>query len=75
MKPTIITPCTDTDTTFQFWSGGWYETSIRHTPEAQALMALAKKCINDGENVPDVIRRLEEAGFKVIRSDNPLDGI
>jgi hypothetical protein len=38
-------------------------------------MALAKKCINDGENVPDVIRRLEEAGFKVIRSDNPLDGI
>ena len=67
-KPTILTAARDDDDTFGWMSGGWFEMAIRHTPKAQALMAKAKGCIEAGEDVPDVIRRLEEAGFEVIRS-------
>jgi len=66
-RPGIITSSPDDADCFDWLSDGWYQISIRHTPEAQALMAKAKSCIEDGEDVPDVIRRLEEAGFVVSR--------
>ena len=78
MKPRIITPSPDDADIFTFWSDGWYEIKIRHTSEAQSLMKKARECVDAGQNVLDVIQRLESAGFDVVRSDccpsdDPMD--
>jgi hypothetical protein len=66
-RPGIITASPDDAECFDWFSDGWFQESIRHTPEAQALMVKAKACITAGKDVPDVVRRLEEAGFTVTR--------
>jgi hypothetical protein len=67
-KPVIICLSKDDDTEgFQWMSGGWNDLKRQHTPKAQDLMAKARRCVEQGETVPDTIRRLKEAGFRVVR--------
>lgn len=66
-KPGIIVQSADHEDTFRWLSDGWYEMKRRHRPEAQALMAKANAAIEAAADVPDAIRRLEEAGFEVTR--------
>lgn len=71
-RPLIIVVSADTDDEFRWLSGGWYTRDKQHTTEAQYLWRLAKEAIEAGTDVPDTINRLEEAGFKVVRSENGL---
>jgi hypothetical protein len=68
-KPVIIVTSKDDDTEgFKWYSDGWNHAGISHTPEAQDLMAKAHEQIVAGENVLDVIRRLKEVGFEIVRT-------
>ena len=68
-KPIIIVASKDDDTEgFKWYSDGWNHAGISHTPEAQDLMTKAWEQIAAGEDVPDVIRRLEAVGFDIVRS-------
>ena len=68
-KPEIIVLSKDGDTAFEWLSNGWYDAKKRGTKKAKDLFSKAADCIAIGDNVPDVIRRLKEAGFKVTRSE------
>jgi hypothetical protein len=69
-KPRIIVTSKDTDKVFGWMSDGWHAITAPHTAftvEGKRLMALADRCIKAATDVPDAIRRLEEAGFEVVR--------
>jgi hypothetical protein len=66
-KPVILTDSLDDAECFDWQSVGWYQFTQRGTPQAEALFAKADKCIDDGTDVPDVIKRLTDAGFTVRR--------
>jgi len=68
-KPGVIVLSPDDDTSFHWLSDGWFCAEVRNHPEAQAIMARARECVNAGVDVPDVIARLEAAGFVVTRSE------
>jgi hypothetical protein len=67
MRPPIICLSEDDADIFDWMSDGWYQEHQRGTPEAEALFAKARDCIESGDNVLDVIARLERAGFEVVR--------
>jgi hypothetical protein len=70
-KPGIIVLSKDDDQEgFKWLSDGWYGAKKRDTKRAQELYHEVADCIAIGDDVPDVIRRLEEAGFKVTRFDD-----
>jgi hypothetical protein len=66
-KPGIIVVSQDGADSFEWLSDGWHTIKLSHTAEAKRLMGLAHDAIEAGESVPDVIRRLEAAGFAVTR--------
>lgn len=67
-KPVIIVLSADNDTEgFKWLSDGWHTLKSAQTPHAKSLMAKARQAIEDGENVLDVIKKLEEAGFEIVR--------
>ena len=72
-KIIIISPL-DADTC-TYISDGWYESTIRHLPEAKAIKARADRAIKEAEDVPDAIRLLEDAGFEVEHNVNYLEEI
>ena len=59
--PRIIVLSKDTDDEFNWMSDGW---NTMKNPNV-TLFAKVKRIIASGENVPDVIRKLEVAGFSV----------
>jgi hypothetical protein len=72
-NPGIIVLSTDDEQTFRWMSDGWNQLKVRHTTKAQQLFTKAKRCIEDGTDVRDVIDRLEKAGFKVTRDPKVAD--
>lgn len=66
-RPGIIVTCADDSDEFKWMSGGWYSMKRRGTAEAERLMNIARTCIEEGADVPDVIRRLTDAGFEITR--------
>ena len=70
MKPRIIVLSKDSDECFNWLSDGWNSlTEGTHgTESANELMELATKTILEGEDIPDAVKRLEEAGFEIVRS-------
>lgn len=61
-RPGIIVTSAVTDDEFRFMSDGW--NTIKHpNPE---LMHKAHKCIEDATDHKDAIKRLTDAGFKVM---------
>lgn len=65
-KPGVIVLSDDGDTEgFKWLSDGW---NAKDTPRSRALMKKARECIAQGEDVPEVCRLLEAAGFRVERS-------
>lgn len=68
-RPGIIVTSADTDSKFSWLSDGWNSTDLgtRGTIGAERLMKRACAIIEMADNVPDAIRRLEKAGFKVTR--------
>ena len=64
-KPSIIVTCDDDAETFGWMSDGWHQVHQMGTEKAQELFKKAEECIESGDDVPDVVRRLEEAGFDV----------
>jgi hypothetical protein len=75
MKPHIICTSPDDAEEFNWFSDGWFESKKRHTKKAQDLFAKAKACIRDGKDVPDAIKLLEAAGFRVSRREGKLPDI
>jgi hypothetical protein len=67
-KPKVIVLVDDNANTFEWMSDGWYNSAARGTQEAETLMSRARRCIEDGANVPDVIKRLRSAGFEIERN-------
>lgn len=72
-RPRIIVTSRDGDPEFTWLSDGWYQIKRIHTAAAQELMAQATEAIEAGSDVPDAIRRLEEAGFDVTREPRTVD--
>lgn len=70
MKPRIICLSSDSESTFRCMSDGWFTVKNRRKPKNIALHKKADACIDAGKNVLDVIRRLEEAGFEVVRDED-----
>ena len=68
-KPKIIVLSLDDDKEFKWFSDGWYMIDQVCTERAQTLMAKARRAIEEGKNVPDVIKKLEEAGFDIQRGN------
>ena len=68
MQPVVIVLVTNDADSFRWMSDGWYAEAKRHLPEAQRLYKLADDCMEEGADVPDVVRRLEAAGFAVRRA-------
>ena len=68
MKPRIIVVSEDSDDTFQWVSDGWYSAQHHHSKKAHDLMQKAETAIKEGKDVPDSIRRLENAGFEIGRN-------
>lgn len=66
-KPTIVVLSDDTAETFDWLSDGWNTIKNRHTLPAQELYARATAIISTGKDVPDTIKRLEDAGFNIVR--------
>lgn len=66
-RPVIVTYSLDDDEEFQWYSDGWYQEHQRGTPEAERLFDTACRCVEEAKDVPDAVRRLESAGFKVRR--------
>lgn len=66
--PVIIVTVPDDANEFEWLSDGWHTEKNRHTAKAKSLYAKAVECIEAGENVPDVIERLQKAGFTVTRT-------
>jgi hypothetical protein len=66
-KPGIIVLSADTDDKFNWLSDGWNELKRRYTPQARKLMATARSEIDKAKDVPDAIKRLRKAGFRVER--------
>ncbi len=69
MRPRIIVNSKDSDETFKWMSSGWHTVKNEHTDEAQDLMKKAQDAIAAGSDVPDTIRKLEEAGFEIVRTE------
>lgn len=69
-KPEIIVLSGDEEDSFRWLSNGWFDAKRSGTKKGQELMAKARQCVEEGENVPDVIVRLKKAGFKVTRSQD-----
>lgn len=67
-KPEIICYSRDDAESFEWVSGGWYSSEDRGKPEAEALFKKADRAIGAAKDVPDAIRRLEAAGFRVVRA-------
>lgn len=67
MKPVIVVLSKDTDQSFHWASDGWYQIKHVGTPKAEKLMGKARKAINDGKTIKDVIARLKKAGFAIKR--------
>jgi hypothetical protein len=68
-KPRIIVLSADDDDVFDWLSDGWFMVEQRHTEKAQELMKRAKQAITEGVNVPDAIKKLEAAGFEIVRDE------
>lgn len=66
-KPEIIVLSKDNEDAFRWLSNGWFTVKRQHTTQAQKLMKKAERAIDEGKDVPDVIKRLEKAGFLVTR--------
>lgn len=67
-KPEIICYSKDDAEVFDWVSGGWYSSEDRGKPEAEALFAKANRAIGAAKDVPDAIRLLQAAGFRVVRA-------
>lgn len=67
-KPEVICYSQDDAESFEWVSGGWYSSEDRGKPEARALFKKAGQAIKAADGVPDAIRRLEAAGFRVVRA-------
>jgi hypothetical protein len=74
MKPTktpgVIVLCDDNSDIFEWVSDGWNSTDsgTAGTPRANYLFGRVRDIVKDAANVPDAIKRLKAAGFKVSRS-------
>ena len=68
-KPTIIVTSSNDDDTFRWQSDGWYMEHQRNTESAKLLFAKARRAIKAGSDVPDTIKKLEQAGFRVERAN------
>ncbi len=65
-KPRIFVLSHDGDQDgFKWISDGWNSESSR----SPSLMRKARKAIESGKDVPDVVRLLKKAGFEVVRQD------
>jgi hypothetical protein len=70
-KPVIIVLSDDDEPEFSWMSSGWYTQEKHGTEEGERLFALAQEQIGKAQNVPEAIKLLEAAGFKVTRLDEP----
>ena len=90
MKPRIFVHSEDSEDTFRWTSDGWFQQLpplikregpegehdlMASDPKAKALMAKAKKCVVEGNDVLDVIARLEAAGFECLRQPGSGPGL
>lgn len=66
-KPGVIVLSADGEESFRWLSDGWNDLKKAEGPRARELMARAREAIEAGLDVPDVIARLREAGFSVVR--------
>lgn len=66
-RPRILVISDGDSDSFNWMSDGWYQLHQRGTASAEALMSRAHAAIREGKDVADTVRRLEEAGFEVVR--------
>lgn len=71
-RPRIIVLSSDTEDSFRWMSAGWSQIHEQRLPARKALFQKAQKCIDSGVDILDVIRRLEKAGFEIVRREHAL---
>lgn len=66
-KPEVIVFSKNTDITFDWMSGGWNSEEARRTnpKRAKKLMRRVREVVEKAEDVPDAVKKLQEAGFAI----------